>query len=124
MPLYESTFIVRQDVSSQDADKIADDFSAIIKSNGGKVVKKESWGLRNLAYKINKNRKGHYFLLGVDASGEAVKELGRKARINEDILRNMTVRVEKISENPSPILQSDSSDDLAEVLDNINIENE
>jgi small subunit ribosomal protein S6 len=111
MPLYESTFVVRQDVSQADVNKLVDYFSDIIKQNDGKVVKNEYWGLRNLAYKINKNRKGHYVMLGLDASDKAVKELERNIRIHEDVIRNLTVKVDAIEEGPSAILQKSSRDD-------------
>jgi small subunit ribosomal protein S6 len=106
MPLYESTFIARQDISNADVDKIADAMEAVVKDGGGKVVKREYWGLRSLSYRINKSRKGHYLMLGIDAPADAVKELDRKMSIHEDIIRRMTIRVEKISEDPSAILQS------------------
>jgi small subunit ribosomal protein S6 len=108
MPLYESTFIARQDITQSDVDKLADDFSALIKENGGEVKKREYWGLRSLAYKINKNRKGHYVMLGLDASAAAVNEMERKLRLNEDVIRNLTIRVDEISKEPSLLLQNDS----------------
>ena len=110
MPLYESTFIVRQDMSESEVDKVTEDFSAIVKNKGGKVVKKEYWGLRNLAYKINKSRKGHYVFLGIEASPEAVKEIERKSKLSEDVVRNLTVKVEKIEKGPSAILSADNDD--------------
>ena len=108
MALYESTFIVRQDVSSQEVDKIAEEFSAIVKEGKGKVVKKEYWGLRNLAYKINKGRKGHYVMLGIDADATTVNELSRKYKISEDIIRSLTIKVEEISKDPSAIMNNDA----------------
>lgn len=111
MPLYESVFIIRQDVSSVDLDKITESFSEIIKSNKGKVVKQEYWGLRNLAYEINNNRKGHYILLGIDADLTAISEMERKMKFSIDVIRFMTQRVEEISKDPSPILKSGSNAD-------------
>src|SRR5688572_13473778 len=98
MPLYESTFITRQDMSKQDVNNLTDSFGDIIKQNGGKVVKNEYWGLKNLAYKINKSRKGHYTMLALDAPTAAVKELERNMGINEDVIRSLTIRVEEIEE--------------------------
>ena len=117
MPLYESTFVVRQDVSRNDVTKLTDSFSEIVKQNGGKVVKSEYWGLRNLAYKINKNRKGHYVMLGLDAEHAAVKELERNIRLHEDVIRNLTVSVDSIEEGPSVMLQKTSRDEeLPEIV--------
>jgi len=106
MALYESTFIIRSDVTSQDVDKIADNFSAIATDNGGKVVKKEYWGLRSLAYKINKGKRGHYLFLGLDANGDAIAEITRKANINEDVIRNVNIKVDAISKDPSPVMKA------------------
>lgn len=122
MPLYESTFVVRQDVSRTDINKLIDSFSDIVKQNTGTVVKNEYWGLRNLAYRINKNRKGHYVMLALDASHEAVKELERNIGLHEDVIRHLTVRVDKIEEGPSIMLQKASRDEeLPEVptFDNV-----
>ena len=105
MPLYESTFIARQDLSRQDITKLTDGFSTIIDQNGGKVVKNEYWGLRSLAYRVNKNRRGHYTMLGIDAPPAALKEMERTMRINEDILRTLTVRVDELDETPSVMMQ-------------------
>jgi small subunit ribosomal protein S6 len=111
MPLYESTFVVRQDVSRADVTKLVDTFSDIITNNGGKVVKNEYWGLRNLAYRIKKNRKGHYVMLALDAPFEAVKELERNMGIHEDVIRTLTVRVDAIEEGPSAMLQKSGRDE-------------
>jgi len=111
MPLYESVFIIRQDVSSVDLDKITEGFIEALKKEGGKVIKQEYWGLRNLAYEINNNRKGHYVLLGIDAETKAIAEMERKMKFSIDIIRFMTQRVEKISEEPSPIVKTESGSD-------------
>jgi small subunit ribosomal protein S6 len=103
MALYESTFIVRQDISAQEVDKIADIFSKVVNDNKGKVVKKEYWGLLNLAYKVNKNKKGHYIFLGVDAPSAAIDELTRQYKLNEDVIRNLTIKVDEISKEASPL---------------------
>jgi small subunit ribosomal protein S6 len=105
MPLYESTFITRQDLSRQDITKVTDSFTSIIEQGGGKIVKNEYWGLRTLAYRIRKNRKGHYTMLAIDAPVAAVKEMERNMGINEDIIRSLTVRVETIEEGPSAMMQ-------------------
>ncbi len=106
MSLYECTFVTRSDVSSQDVEALADNFSGIIKDGGGKTVKKEYWGLRTLAYKINKRKKGHYMFLCVEAPSDAVKEMERKMRLNEDVVRNMTIRVDAISDEDTPMLKA------------------
>ncbi len=111
MPLYESTFVVRQDAPRSDVNKLIEDFSNIVKQQGGTVVKNEYWGLRNLAYKINKNRKGHYVMLALNASHEAVKELERNIGLHEDIIRHLTVRVDAIEEGPSVMLQKSGRDE-------------
>ncbi len=112
MPFYETTFIVRQDLSRADVTKFADQYIAIIEQGGGKVVKNEYWGLKSLAYKVDKNRKGHYNMLAIDASADAVKEMERQIRINEDIIRVLTVRVDSIEEGPSVMMNNNRRDDL------------
>ena len=106
MAFYESVFIARQDVSSAQVDTLAENFTNIIQAQGGKVTKKEYWGLRNLSFRIKKNRKGHYVFFNLDAPPEAVKEMERNMRINEDIIRFLTVRVEELEEGPSAVMQS------------------
>ena len=106
MALYEHTLIARQDISSQAADQLAEEFAGIITANGGSVTKTENWGLRTLAYRIKKNRKGHYVFMNIDASPAAVAEMERLEKINEDIIRAMTIRVEELDEKPSPVLRS------------------
>lgn len=105
MPLYESTFITRQDLSRQDVTKLTESMSAIIAQGGGKVAKDEYWGLRSLAYKINKSRKGHYVMLSIDAPAPAVKEMERNLRHNEDVVRMLTIRVDALEEAPSAMMQ-------------------
>lgn len=106
MPLYESTFIARQDISAQEVENLTKQFSQILENNGGKVVKKEYWGLRNLAYPIKKNRKGHYIMLALDASPAALKEMERNLKIHDDILRNVSVRVEELQDGPSYMMNT------------------
>jgi len=111
MSLYELVFIIRQDVSSSDVDRITDDFIKIIKNEGGSLIKNEYWGLRNLAYEIDNNKKGHYTLIGFEGNGAVVTELERKMKLSEDIIRFMTHNVEEVSSEPSPILRGKSQDD-------------
>jgi len=106
MPFYENVFIARQDISASQVESLADTFANIIAENGGQVTKREFWGLKNLAYRIKKNRKGHYVLLNIDAPAAAVHEMERNMRINEDVLRYLTVRVDELEEGPSAMLQS------------------
>ncbi len=106
MPLYENVFIARQDVSSQQVDAMTEEFSKLVNDNGGEVGKTEYWGVRSLAYRIKKNRKGHYVLMNLNAPSDAVQELERNMRLHEDIIRYMTVRVEDLEEGPSAMMQS------------------
>ena len=109
MPLYENVFIARQDISAAQVDQLCDSFTQLIADQGGEVKKREYWGLRNLAYRMNKNRKGHYVLFNIDAPAPAIAELERTMRINEDVLRYLTLRVESHEEGPSPVMQSRGS---------------
>jgi small subunit ribosomal protein S6 len=111
MPLYESVFIARQDISGAQVDGLADGFVQLIAENGGEVKKREYWGLRNLAYRMKKNRKGHYVLLQVAAPAAVVTELERTMRINEDVLRYLTIRVDAFDEGPSAVMLSRGSRD-------------
>jgi small subunit ribosomal protein S6 len=106
MPFYENVFIARQDISAAQVEALADTFTGIVSAQGGQVTKREYWGLRNLAYRIKKNRKGHYVLFNLDAPPPAVNELERNMRINEDVLRYITVRVEALEEGPSAVMQN------------------
>ena len=105
MPLYEHVFIARQDVSGAQVDEIVNTFTGVVESGGGKVVETESWGLRNLTYRIKKNRKGHYVLMNIDAPSDVIDELERQQRIHEDILRYMTLRVDEHEELPTVMMQ-------------------
>ncbi len=110
MPLYECVFIARNDVTQQQVEAIAEQVAGLIAEGGGEVKKREYWGLRGLAYKIKKNRKGHYMLLGIDAPGTALPEVERQLGLNEDVLRTLTVRVEAIDEAPSAVLAKRGDD--------------
>jgi small subunit ribosomal protein S6 len=110
MPLYETVLIARNDVTQQQVEGIVDAIATQFEADGDSVKKREYWGLRNLAYRIKKNRKGHYMLLGLDAKPASVKEMERQLGLNEDVLRFMTIRVDAIEEAPSAILSRKSDD--------------
>ena len=110
MPLYECVLIARNDVTQQQVEGIADGIASQLETEGGEVKKREYWGLRGLAYRIKKNRKGHYMLLGLDAKPAFVVEMERQLGLNEDILRFMTIRVDEIEEAPSAILSRKSDE--------------
>ena len=111
MPFYESVFIARQDVSTSQVDGLTDTFEKTIKDRGGSVTKKESWGLRPMAYKVKKNRKGNYVLMNIAAPAEAIKEMERQMHINEDVIRHLTTRVDEFEEGPSAVLKAKERDD-------------
>lgn len=110
MALYEVTFVVRPDMGKPDVTKLTETLSKIVTDAKGSVVKNEYWGIRTLAYKINKLGKGHYTMLGLDCSADALRELERQIGINEDIIRKLTVRVDKLDATPSVMLQQKSGD--------------
>lgn len=101
MALYEHIFIARQDISSQQVDALTEELKAIIEQGGGTVAKIEHWGLRTLTYRIKKNRKGHYVMFNLDTPYEALAELERLERLNEDIIRTLTIKVDELEEGPS-----------------------
>lgn len=111
MPLYEHIYLARQDVSPQQVEELTNTLTEVLTQGGGKVTKNEYWGLKSLSYRIKKNRKAHYSLLNIDAPAPAVAEMERQMRINEDILRFMTVRVDELEEGPSAMLQKRDRDD-------------
>ena len=104
MPLYEHVFIARQDISPAQVEGLTETLQKIISDNGGKIEKSEYWGLRSLQYRINKNRKGHYSLFNINAPAAAVQELERQEKINDDVLRALTIRVDALDPEPSPVL--------------------
>lgn len=106
MALYEHIFIARQDVSQQQVEALVEQLTTILKDNGGSVSKNEYWGLRNLSFKVKKNRKGHYALMNIDAPHAAVAEMERQMGLNEDVLRFLTIRVEEHEEGQSAMLQN------------------
>lgn len=105
MALYESVFIVRQDVTAAQVDALADEYTKIIEDSGGSIDRREYWGLRNLQYRIKKNRKGHYVLFNLNAPAASVQEMERNMRLNEDVLRFLTTRIDEPRSEPSPIMQ-------------------
>ena len=111
MPLYEHIYLARQDVSPQQVEELTNALTEVLTQGGGKVTKNEYWGLKSLSYRIKKNRKAHYSLLNIDAPAPAVAEMERQMRINEDILRFMTVRVDELEEGPSAMMQKRDRDD-------------
>jgi small subunit ribosomal protein S6 len=103
MALYESVIIGRQDLTPGQFETLLEKFIEVIQSFKGEIKKRENWGIRNLAYKINKNRKGHYMLLNIDGPPEAIQEYERLMRLDEDIIRFLTIKIKSIDEKPSPL---------------------
>lgn len=111
MALYEHVFIARQDISAQQVEGLTDMIQAVLEENGGKITKNEYWGLKSLAYRVKKNRKGHYSLLNIDASHEAVSELERRISLNDDIIRHMTIRVDEHEADESIQMRNKNRDE-------------
>ena len=111
MALYEHVFLARQDITPQQVDALVEQYKGVLEANGGKVGRVENWGLKSLTYRIKENRKAHYVLMDIDAPAPAVHEVERQMRINEDILRYMTIAVEKHEEGPSAMMQKRDRDD-------------
>jgi small subunit ribosomal protein S6 len=110
MPLYEHVFLARQDASPQQVDELTAQMTGIVQQLGGKVTKTESWGVRSLTYRINKNRKAHFVLLNIDAPPAAIAEIERQERISEEVLRYLSVRVEELEEGPSAMMRKADRD--------------
>ena len=110
MPLYEHTFMARQDISGQQAEALVEHFKGVLEEHGGTVGKVENWGLKSIAYRVNKNRKAHYLHLNLDAPAAAIFEMERQMRIHEDILRYMTIRVDEHEEGPSAMMKKNDRD--------------
>ena len=106
MRLYESVFIARQDITSAQVEAMADEFAEIITSAGGSIKKREYWGLRSLAYRIKKNRKGHYVMFNMETGPEALREYERIMGLNEDVLRFLNLNIEEVEEGPSIMIQA------------------
>lgn len=111
MALYEHVFIARQDLTQQQIDQLVEQYKELLSANGAKVERVEHWGLRTLAYRINKNRKAYYVLMNIDGSSAAIDEMERQMRINEDVLRYLTIRVKEFEKGPSAILARRDKDD-------------
>ena len=105
MPLYEHVMIARQDLSNAQAESLVEHFGAVLSDNGGKLVDSEYWGLKTMAYKINKNRKGHYAFMRSDAPSDAVQEMERLMRLHDDVMRVLTIKVDEHVEGPSVQMQ-------------------
>ncbi len=114
MPLYEHVFMARQDVTPQQVEGMIDQYRGVIEAHGGSIEKTEMWGVKSLAYRIKKNRKAHFTLFNLSAPAAAVAEMERQMRINEDILRFMTVRVETLESDPSVMMQKRDRDERKE----------
>ena len=106
MALYESVIIGRQDLTNSQFETLIDEFTSVIKSHDGEIKKTEYWGIRNLAYKINKNRKAHYYMLNISSSPETISEYERLLGLHEDIIRFLTVKIDKVDENPSLLMNN------------------
>ena len=111
MALYEHVFISRQDLTTLQTEDLIKQYSDILKENGGKVIGHEYWGLRTLAYKINKNRKGHYCLIKSDSPPSASQEMERLMKLNEDIMRVLTIKVQKHEDGPSIMMRAKSKNE-------------
>ena len=105
MPLYEHVFLGRQDISAQQFEGLIETYQSIIKDNGGSIEKSEYWGIKNLAYKIKKNRKAHFALFNIDAPHEAVSEMERQMGISTDIIRFLTLRMDELESGPSAMMK-------------------
>ena len=111
MPSYEHVFICRQDLTAVQAETLAEEFKGTLTDNGGKIVGSEYWGLRTIAYRMNKNRKGHYFMFKVDSNSKAVAEMERLMNIHEDIMRFLTIKVKEHTEEQSIMMNSKSKEE-------------
>ncbi len=111
MPLYEHVYLARQDASAQQVEDLTNQYKGIIEGLGGKVAKTEYWGVKSLTYRMNKNRKAHFTLMNVDAPAAAIAEIERQERLNEDVLRYLTIRVDELEEGPSAMMRKAERDD-------------
>jgi small subunit ribosomal protein S6 len=128
MALYESVIIGRQDLTNSQFETLIDEFTSVIKSHDGEIKKTEYWGIRNLAYKINKNRKAHYYMLNISSSPETISEYERLLGLHEDIIRFLTVKIDKVDENPSLLMnnkvdrhRNDSDSDKIDITSKANV---
>jgi len=128
MALYESVIIGRQDLTNSQFETLIDEFTSVIKSHDGEIKKTEYWGIRNLAYKINKNRKAHYYMLNISSSPETISEYERLLGLHEDIIRFLTIKIDKVDENPSLLMnnkvdrhRNDSDSDKIDISSKANV---
>mgnify|MGYP000380109808 FL=1 len=128
MALYESVIIGRQDLTNSQFETLIDEFTSVIKSHDGEIKKTEYWGIRNLAYKINKNRKAHYYMLNISSSPETISEYERLLGLHEDIIRFLTVKIDKVDENPSLLMnnkvdrhRNESAPDNIDIASKVNV---
>ena len=128
MALYESVIIGRQDLTNSQFEALIEEFTSVIKSHDGEIKKTEYWGIRNLAYKINKNRKAHYYMLNISSSPETISEYERLLGLHEDIIRFLTVKIDKVDENPSLLMnnkvdrhRNDSDSDNIDIASKANV---
>ena len=128
MALYESVIIGRQDLTNSQFETLIDEFTSVIKSHDGEIKKTEYWGIRNLAYKINKNRKAHYYMLNISSSPETISEYERLLGLHEDIIRFLTIKIDKVDENPSLLMnnkvdrhKNDSASDNIDIASKVNV---
>ena len=128
MALYESVIIGRQDLTNSQFETLIDEFISVIKSHDGEIKKTEYWGIRNLAYKINKNRKAHYYMLNISSSPETISEYERLLGLHEDIIRFLTMKIDKVDENPSLLMnnkvdrhRNDSDSDKIDISSKANV---
>jgi small subunit ribosomal protein S6 len=110
MPLYEHVFLARQDVSAQQVEELTAQLTGVIEQLGGKVTKLEQWGVKSLSYRVRKNRKAHFTFMNVDAPSAALAEIERQERLNEDVLRYLTIRVDEHEEGPSAMMRKSDRD--------------
>jgi small subunit ribosomal protein S6 len=110
MALYEHVFLARQDLTAQQVEELTAQYTGVIEQGGGKVTKTEYWGVKSLNYRIRKNRKAHFTLLNLDAPSAAVKEVERQQNLSEDVIRNMTIRVDELEEGPSAMMRKADRD--------------
>jgi len=110
MPLYEHVYLARQDLSAQQVEELSNQLSAVVGQMGGKIAKTEYWGVKSLTYRIKKNRKAHMTLFNLEAPAAAINEIERQERLNEDVLRYLTIRVEELEEGPSAMMRKADRD--------------
>ena len=118
MALYESVIIGRQDLTNSQFETLIDEFVTVIKTNEGEIKKTEYWGIRNLAYKINKNRKGHYYMLNIESPSATISEYERLLGLHEDIVRFLTIKIDKVDETPSPLMNNKVDRNRNDTTDN------